>query len=109
MSVGIVGWGCKLPRNRIKLETIAEVWGADAPSYKKGLLLFEKSVPGPDEDVITLSVTALRNDNGVAEGFLFLAHKWNKCSRNDSTVNRSGNKTFTTPLPEQPMAESFRV
>ncbi|MCB2211419.1 hydroxymethylglutaryl-CoA synthase [bacterium] len=60
MSVGIVGWGCKLPRNRIKLETIAEVWGADAPSYKKGLLLYEKSVPGPDEDVITLSVIAAR-------------------------------------------------
>lgn len=61
MAVGIVGWGCKLPRNRIKLETIAAVWGADAPSYKKGLLLYEKSVPSPDEDVITLAVGAARN------------------------------------------------
>jgi len=61
MAVGIVGWGCKLPRNRIKLEEIAAVWGADAPSYKKGLLLYEKSVPSPDEDVITLSVGAARN------------------------------------------------
>ena len=61
MAVGIVGWGCKLPRNRIKLEEIAGVWGADAPSYKKGLLLYEKSVPSPDEDVITLSVGAARN------------------------------------------------
>lgn len=60
MDVGIVGWGCHLPRNRIKLEEIASVWGADAPSYKKGLLLYEKSVPGPDQDVITLSVTAAR-------------------------------------------------
>jgi hydroxymethylglutaryl-CoA synthase len=61
MAVGIVGWGAKLPRNRIKLEEIASVWGADAPSYKKGLLLYEKSVPSPDEDVITLSAGAARN------------------------------------------------
>jgi hydroxymethylglutaryl-CoA synthase len=61
MAVGIVGWGCKLPRNRIKLEEIAAVWGADAPSYKRGLMLYEKSVPSPDEDVITLSVQAARN------------------------------------------------
>lgn len=61
MAVGIVGWGAKLPRNRIKLEEIASVWGADAPSYKRGLLLYEKSVPSPDEDVITLSVGAARN------------------------------------------------
>lgn len=60
MSVGIVGWGCKLPRHRIKLETIADVWGAHAPSFKKGLLLYEKSVPNADEDVITLSTTAAR-------------------------------------------------
>jgi len=61
MAVGIVGWGAKLPRNRIKLEEIAQVWGADAPSYKRGLLLFEKSVPSPDEDVITLAVGAAKN------------------------------------------------
>jgi hydroxymethylglutaryl-CoA synthase len=61
MAVGIVGWGACLPRNRIKLEEIAAVWGADAPSYKRGLLLYEKSVPGPDQDVITLSVEAARN------------------------------------------------
>ncbi|MBZ0264982.1 hydroxymethylglutaryl-CoA synthase [bacterium] len=60
MAVGIIGWGADIPRNRIKLETIAAVWGADAPSYKKGLLLFEKSVPSPDQDVITLSVEASR-------------------------------------------------
>jgi len=61
MAVGIVGWGAKLPRNRIKLEEIASVWGTDAPSYKRGLLLYEKSVPSPDQDVITLSVEAARS------------------------------------------------
>lgn len=61
MDVGIVGYGAFMPRNRIKVEEIAKVWGADAPSYKKGLMLEEKSVPSPDEDTITLSVQASRH------------------------------------------------
>ena len=56
--VGIVGYGAKIPRHRIKVEEIAKVWGADAPSYKRGLQLNEKSVPSPDVDTITLSVMA---------------------------------------------------
>lgn len=58
---GIVGYGAHLPRYRIKVEEIAKVWGSDAPSYKKGLLLKEKSVPPPDMDTITLSVEAAKN------------------------------------------------
>ena len=58
---GIVGYGAHLPRHRIKVEEIAKVWGADAPSYKKGLMLSEKSVPPTDMDTITLSVEAARN------------------------------------------------
>jgi hydroxymethylglutaryl-CoA synthase len=59
--VGIVGYGAYIPRNRIKVEEIAKVWGADAPSYKKGLLLYEKSVPSPDQDTISMSVEATKN------------------------------------------------
>ncbi len=59
-KVGIVGWGGYIPRYRIKLEEIAKVWGADADAYKRGLMLFEKSVPGPDQDVITMSVESAR-------------------------------------------------
>lgn len=59
--VGIVGFGAYIPRNRIKLETIAEVWGADAEAYKRGLMLYEKSVPSPDQDVITMTVQAARS------------------------------------------------
>ena len=59
--VGIVGYGAHLPRHRIKVEEIAKTWGADAPSYKKGLMLKEKSVPPPDTDTITLSVEATKN------------------------------------------------
>jgi len=58
---GIVGYGAHLPRHRIKVEEIAKVWGADAPSYRKGLMLKEKSVPPPDMDTITLSVEAAKN------------------------------------------------
>jgi len=58
---GIVGYGAYIPRNRIKVEEIAKVWGADAPSYKKGLMLEEKSVPSPDQDTITMSVEASKN------------------------------------------------
>ena len=56
MPVGIVGYGAHLPRRRIRVEEIAKVWGADAPSYKRGLELREKSVPALDEDTVTLSV-----------------------------------------------------
>lgn len=59
--VGIVGYGAYIPRNRIKVEEIAKVWGADAPSYKKGLMLEEKSVPSPDQDTITMAVEASRS------------------------------------------------
>ncbi|HDS29493.1 MAG TPA: hydroxymethylglutaryl-CoA synthase [Firmicutes bacterium] len=57
-DVGIVGYGASIPRRRIKVEEIAKVWGADAESYKKGLMLTEKSVPALDQDTITLSVEA---------------------------------------------------
>ena len=60
-KVGIIGYGAYIPRNRIKVEEIAKIWGADAPSYKRGLMLREKSVPSPDQDTITMSVEASRN------------------------------------------------
>jgi len=50
-----------IPRHRIKVEEIAKVWGADAPSYKRGLMLEQKSVPTPDVDTITLAVEAAKN------------------------------------------------
>lgn len=58
---GIVGYGAYIPRNRIKVEEIAKVWGADAPSFKRGLMLEEKSVPSLDQDTITMSVEASKN------------------------------------------------
>ncbi len=59
--VGIVGYGVYIPRYRIKTEDIADVWGDDGEAMAHGLLVFEKSVPGPDEDVVTISTEAARN------------------------------------------------
>ena len=55
---GIVGYGAFIPRKRITVEEIAKQWGKDPASIRNGLLLQEKSVPGIDEDTITISVAA---------------------------------------------------
>ncbi len=57
---GIVGYGAFIPRNRIKSEEIARQWGKDPAAIRRGLMLEEKSVPGIDEDTITISVEAGR-------------------------------------------------
>jgi len=58
---GIVGYGAYMPRNRIKSEEIAHQWGKDPGAIARGLLLEEKTVPGLDEDTITISVAAGRS------------------------------------------------
>ena len=60
-EIGIVSYGAYIPMNRIKIEDIASVWGKDAEDIKKGLNVSEKTVPSPDEDVATISVTAARH------------------------------------------------
>ena len=55
---GIVGYGAFIPRKRITAEEIAKQWGKDPDAIRNGLLLKEKSVPGIDEDTITISVAA---------------------------------------------------
>lgn len=60
MEIGIVSYGAYVPRFRITPSEIAAVWGVDGESMSKGLGITSKSVPGPDEDVITISVEAAR-------------------------------------------------
>jgi hydroxymethylglutaryl-CoA synthase len=59
--IGIVGYGSYVPAYRIKTRTIAEQWGDDANTIENGLLMREKTVPGIDEDTITISVAAAKN------------------------------------------------
>jgi len=58
---GIVGYGAYVPAYRIKSSTIAGQWGDDAAAIERGLMLKEKTVPGLDEDTITISVQAAKH------------------------------------------------
>jgi hydroxymethylglutaryl-CoA synthase len=56
-AVGIAGYGAYVPRLRVRTADISAAWrvrGAAAPAVA------EKSVPGADEDVVTLAIEAAR-------------------------------------------------
>lgn len=55
-SVGITGYGVYIPRFRIAAREIARIWDGAG-----GTPVDSKSVPGPDEDTITMSIEAARN------------------------------------------------
>ncbi|MBO9336571.1 MAG: hydroxymethylglutaryl-CoA synthase [Roseiflexus sp.] len=54
--VGITGYGVYIPRFRIAAREIARIWDGTS-----GTPVDSKSVPGPDEDTITMSIEAARN------------------------------------------------
>lgn len=56
-EVGIVGYGAYVPRYRLPASEIVRMWKGG----KGGAPVKEKSVPGLDEDVVTMSVEAARN------------------------------------------------
>lgn len=55
--VGIVGYGAYVPRYRLPASEVSRVW----TQGQGGLPIQEKSVPGTDEDVVTMSIEAARN------------------------------------------------
>jgi len=55
--VGITGYGAYIPQYRLPAAEIARVWGGS----DEGLPIKEKSVPGLDEDTVTMSIEAARN------------------------------------------------
>lgn len=57
---GIVGFGGYVPQFRIKTEEISRQWGTDAEAFRRGLMVDEKSVPGHDQDTVSMSVEAAR-------------------------------------------------
>ena len=56
-AVGIVGYGAYVPRYRLPASEINRVWRGG----QGGVPVKEKSVPGLDEDVVTMSIEAARN------------------------------------------------
>jgi hydroxymethylglutaryl-CoA synthase len=56
-EVGIIGYGAYVPRYRLPAAEVARVW----TDGQGGTPVKEKSVPGLDEDVVTMSVEAARN------------------------------------------------
>ncbi len=56
--VGIVGYGAYVPRYRLPAREVARIWVGGRAT---GLPIKEKAVPGLDEDVITMSLEAVRN------------------------------------------------
>ena len=54
--VGITGYGAYIPRFRIAAREVARVWSANG-----GVPVEQKSVAGPDEDTITMTIEAARN------------------------------------------------
>lgn len=68
---GIVGYGTYIPKYRIKLSDIAEVWKKDVDEILGGFKVAEKSVPAIDEDAITIGIEAGKralNMSGVVPG-----------------------------------------
>ncbi|MEJ2484453.1 MAG: hydroxymethylglutaryl-CoA synthase [Anaerolineales bacterium] len=55
--VGIVGYGAYVPRYRLPAKEVSRIW----TDGQGGLPVVEKSVPGADEDVVTMSIEAARN------------------------------------------------
>jgi hydroxymethylglutaryl-CoA synthase len=56
-KVGITGYGAYVPRFRLPASEVARIW----TDGQGGLPIKEKSVPGLDEDVATMSIEAARN------------------------------------------------
>ncbi|MBU1119483.1 hydroxymethylglutaryl-CoA synthase [Patescibacteria group bacterium] len=60
MKIGIISYGAYIPKYRVTTEEIAGVWGKNAEEIARGLFVSEKSVPGLDEDTITIAHEASR-------------------------------------------------
>jgi hydroxymethylglutaryl-CoA synthase len=61
--VGIAGYGAYIPRFRVQTAAISATW---RPRGAAAAAVAEKSVPGPDEDVVTMAIEAGRTAIGRA-------------------------------------------
>ncbi len=58
-STGIIGYGAYIPRYRLPATEISDLWRDGQDTHF--LPIQQKSVPGPDEDTITMSIEAAQN------------------------------------------------
>ncbi len=58
-AIGIAGYGAYIPAYRLAARDISRLWRAEQDV--RSLPIKQKSVPGPDEDTVTMSVEAARN------------------------------------------------
>jgi hydroxymethylglutaryl-CoA synthase len=67
-TVGIVGYGAYIPRYRVKLGDIAGAWKKNPEEIIGSLGIVEKSVPGIDEDAVTMALESALQSLAVFHG-----------------------------------------
>lgn len=65
--IGVVSYGFYVPRYRIKLADIADVWGKNADEITSALHVYEKAVSATDEDSVTMAYESSRKAMEAAE------------------------------------------
>ena len=55
---GILSYGAYIPKYRVSISDIAEAWRKNGVEIESALGISQKSVPGIDEDAVTLAIEA---------------------------------------------------
>lgn len=64
---GIIGYGTYVPKYRIKLSEIAQMWQKNPDEIISGLRVEEKAVPALDEDAVTIGIEAAKRAFAMAQ------------------------------------------
>lgn len=107
--VGIISYGAYVPKYRLKIADISQVWGKDEQIVSRSLGITEKSVAGFDEDAITLGYESARkaikriNLNPKKIGALFVGSESHPYAVNPSSTTIGeflgiGNRYFAADL-----------
>jgi len=66
--MGIVSYGTYVPQYRVSIEEIAATWKKDPDEIKRALGVAKKSVPGVDEDAVTIAIEAASQSLSLFDG-----------------------------------------
>lgn len=106
---GVVSYAAYIPKYRLKISDISQVWGKDGKTVSQSLGVTEKSVAGLDEDAITLGYESARkaieriNLDPKNIGSLFVGSESHPYAVNPSSTTigeflRIGNNYFAADL-----------